>query len=241
MIAAHGPGISSYTNQLNSQRVFCVQIERTIYGIPGKILLFYDEWNHINLCQELSGKIDRLSAELNALKRYPQSKLNRFKRYFTITKHDVDNGFDFTANTSEIDEESKNKGFFLLFTNDMGASPADILCYYRAKDADEKIFSQIKVDMAGARVRTHNETAAEGKTFVTFIACVIRSYLLRKLRQYLVDNSVSLKKALNQLSNIEMASCSDGFRFIKALTKKQRQILSAFSAGDDIIDSLNNL
>jgi hypothetical protein len=65
--------------------------------------------------------------------------------------------------------------------------------------------------------------------------------LPRKLRQYLVDNSVSLKKALNQLSNIETASCSDGFRFIKALTKKRRQILSAFSAGDDIIDSLNNL
>jgi transposase len=241
MIAAHGAGIASYANQIGSQRVFCVQAECALYGVPGKILLYYDEWNHANLCRELSEKIDRLTAELKALKRYPKSKLGRFKNYFAITKHETDGGFDFVAKTDEIDAESKCKGFFLLFTNDMDASPSDALYYYRAKDADEKIFAQIKVDMAGARIRTHSEETTEGKTFVTFVACVIRSYMLRNLRQYLTDNSVSLKKALNQLSNIEIVSGSDGFRFIKALTKKQKQILSAFNAEKDIIDSVENL
>jgi hypothetical protein len=34
---------------------------------------------------------------------------------------------------------------------------------YLAKDADEELFAQIKVDMDGRRIRTRNEAAAEGK------------------------------------------------------------------------------
>ena len=96
----------------------------------------------------------------------------------------------------------KNKGFFLIFTSDTEATPGDVLDHYRAKDTAEKLFGQIKVGMDGNRIQTHNEQTTEGKTFVTFIACVIRSYLLGKLGQYLTDNSTSLKKAFSQLSNI---------------------------------------
>jgi len=63
----------------------------------------------------------------------------------------------------------------------MKSTASDILDYYRAKDVDEKLFAQIKVDMDGSRIRTHSEETTDGKTFVTFIACVIRSYLLNKL------------------------------------------------------------
>jgi hypothetical protein len=49
----------------------------------------------------------------------------------------------------------------------------------------------------------------------------------------------SLKKVLSQLSNITILSSSGRYRFAKALTKKQKQILSAFDAVDDINASLN--
>jgi transposase len=120
----------------------------------------------------------------------------------------------------------------------MHSSPSDILYFYRAKDADEKIFAQIKVDMDGGRIRTHNEETTDGKTFVTFIASAIRSYLLGRLNNYLNVNSTSLKKVFNQLSNIIIVSGYDGFRFSKALTKKQKQILSAFDADKDILTSI---
>jgi hypothetical protein len=92
--------------------------------------------------------------------------------------------------------------------------------------------------MDGNRIRTHNEQTTEGKTFVTFIACVIRSHLLNKLERYLTDNSTSLKKAFSQLSNITILSGREGYRFAKALSKKQKQILAAFDAADDIVGSL---
>jgi hypothetical protein len=48
-----------------------------------------------------------------------------------------------------------------------------------------------------------------------------------------------LKKALNQLSNIVIITDNDGkYRFAQALTKKQKAILAAFNAIDDIIASL---
>ena len=120
----------------------------------------------------------------------------------------------------------------------MKSSPQDILEYYRAKDADEKLFAQIKVDMDGNRIRTHNEETTEGKTFVTFIACVIRSHLLNRLSKYLHDHSTSMNKVFNQLSNITIISSNKLCRFTKALTKTQKQILLAFDADEDIMESI---
>ncbi len=132
----------------------------------------------------------------------------------------------------------ERKGYFLIFSTDMESTPSDTLDNYRAKDADEKLFAQIKVDMEGDRIRTHKEETTDGKAFVIFITCVIRSYLLNKLSNYLADNSTSMKKVFSQLSNITILLGNDGYRFTKALTKKQKQILSAFNAVDDIKDSI---
>ena len=241
VISLYGDGIDKYSNKLaDCHHIYCKQIESKIYGIDGRILLYYDSLNHTNLCDELSDRIELLKAELSTLKRFPKSKLKRYSSYFEITKHDNDSGFDYSVDENKVELLRKNKGFFLLFTTDMDSTASDILSYYRAKDADEKIFSQIKVDMDCGRLRTHNSEIADGKTFVTFIACVIRSYMLGKLSVYLNKNSTSMKKVFNQLSNIMIASSPAGRRFTKALTKKQKEILSVFEAEDDIIKSLND-
>jgi len=239
IISKYAGGIEKYANELDCRHVYCVELEATIYGVPGKVLLFYDSWNHLNLSEELSNRIERLKAELAALKRFPKGKLGRYTPYFTITEHEKGNGFDYAVDTRKVDELRGKKGFFLLFSTEMEAAPSDILYYYRAKDADEKIFSQIKVDMDGGRARTHNEGTTDGKTFVTFIACAIRSDMFGKMSKFLKENSTSMKKALNQMSNITIVSSSEGLRFTKALTKKQKQILSAFNAEDDIMKSID--
>jgi transposase len=238
IISAHIGNVEKYENEMSNQQIYCVSVTTEIYGVSGRVLLYYDSWNHLHLCAELSNHINKLKAELVGLKRYPKSKLGRYAPYFVLTKHEEDSGFDFAVDTVKVEEMRKYKGYFLIFSNDMESSPADILSYYRAKDSVEKLFTQIKVDMDGNRARTHSEQTTDGKTFVTFIACTIRAYLLGRLAQYLVDNSSSLKKALNQLSNITIISGHDGHRFTKALTKKQKQILSAFDATDDILASL---
>ncbi|MDW7659170.1 MAG: hypothetical protein SCM11_18535 [Bacillota bacterium] len=110
----------------------------------------------------------------------------------------------------------------MFFSTNMESSPSDLLDNYRAKDADRKLFCQIKVDMDGNRIRTHNEETTEGKVFVVFIACLIRSCLLNRLTKYLTNNAASMKKVFSQMSNISVISNQAGYRFTKALTKKQK-------------------
>jgi len=239
VLASHGDNIANYANELNVPYTYCVPADIVIGSVPGKALLYFDAQNHINLCNELSEYINRLKAELTALKRYPKNKLSRYEPYFTITKHESDSGFDYAVDVDKVENIRKRKGYFLIFTTDMESTPEDTLYHYRAKDAAEKLFDQIKCDMDGNRVRTHNEQTTDGKVFVTFIACIIRSYLLNKLSQYLKDNSTSLKKAFSQLSNITIISYSKGFRFTKSLTKKQKQILKPFDAATAIMSSLS--
>lgn len=241
LLLAHGAGIEKYAHEVpGHQHVSCVAVETVLYGVRGRVLIYYDSWNHLNQCVDLSHTIDRLKAELESLERYPKSRLNRYKPYFTLTKHEQDNGFDYTVDMEKIDHMRARKGYFLLFSTDMVSSPADLLDYYRAKDADEKLFSQIKVDMDGNRMRTHNEQTTDGKVFVTFVACLIRSMMLHRLANYLNENATSMKKAFAQLSNISIVSSPNGYRFTKALTKKQKQILAAFHAVDDIIGSVKD-
>jgi transposase len=241
ILAENGNGIEKYVNELPSHHIYCVSVATEIYGVTGRVLLYFDSRSRVSQCAEMSEHIDRLKAELSGLKRYPKSKLKRFGPYFIITKHENDSGFDYTVNTESVEKMRKRKGYFLIFSTDMAAEPSEILDYYRAKDADEKLFAQIKVDMDGGRIRTHNETTTNGKTFVTFIACIIRAYLLRKLAKYLTDNSTSLKKAFNQLSNITIISSQGEYQFTKALTKKQKQILSAFDAVADISKNIKKI
>ena len=238
ILASHGGSVNHYANELTVPHTFCIAVDSEIHGVSGKILLYFDALSHVLLCNELSESITRLKAELSALKRYPKNKLKRYEPYFTLTKHKQGCGFDFEVDMDKVEILRNKKGFFLIFTTDMESTPEDTLYHYRAKDAVEKLFAQIKCDMEGNRIRTHNEQTTDGKVFVTFVACVIRSFLLHKLGQYLTDNSTSLKKALSQLSNITIISSSKGLRFTKALSKKQKQILKPFAADSAIIASL---
>ena len=238
ILASHGGSVENYANELNVPHTFCIAVDCEVQGVSGKVLLYFDALSHVLLCNELSEKINRLKAELSILKRYPKNKLERYETYFTLVKHKQGSGFDFTVDAEKVEKIRQSKGFFLIFTTDKESTPEDTLYHYRAKDAVEKLFDQIKCDMDGNRIRTHNEQTTDGKVFVTFIACVIRSYLLSKLGQYLTDNSTSLKKVFSQLSNITIVSGTKGLRFTKALSKKQKQILKPFSADAAILTSL---
>lgn len=238
MIKANYQNIEKYVNKLSDDDVYCVEKFFEYYGVSGRLMLFYDPMNYAQLCSEMSERIRLLSAELTNLKRYPASKLKRYTGYFKITKHEKDSGFDFVVHNEKVDLLRQSKGFFLIFTSDEDISHDDVLYHYRAKDVAEKLFDQLKVDMQGSRIRTHNEQTTNGKAFVLFIALVIRTYMLGKLKKYLADKSTSLNKALNQLTNITVVTTAGDARFTKALTKKQKSILSAFNASDDILKSV---
>ena len=123
----------------------------------------------------------------------------------------------------------------------MDLIPQEILEHYREKDIDEKMFYQIKNPMRGKRAKTHSQDATEGKLFVTFLATLIRSELHNKLRKYLQSKSLSLENAIDKLNNIILVFGSSGYRFEKAFTKEQREILKELGMYDDIVKSVKNM
>jgi transposase len=238
MIKSHSQGIEKYANKLSDYDIYCVEKHIDYYGVRGRLMLFYDPMNHAQLCNEMSERIRLLTAELSKLKRYPTSKLKRYLQYFRITKHTNDSGFDFVVDADKVDLLRQYKGFFLIFSTDNESTYNEILYHYRAKDAAEKLFAQLKVDMQGSRVRTHNEQTTNGKAFVLFIALAIRTYMLGKLQYYLAEKANSLKKIFNKLTNITIVTIDGKSRFTKALTKEQKSILSFFNATSEILKSL---
>jgi transposase len=238
IIETYGRRIENYANKIGIPHTYCIPVETTVWGVKGKAFLYFDSLSHAHLTNEMSELIDRLSAELAAIKKFPKNKLKRYSTYFCITKND--SGFEYSVDVEKVEKIRRQKGFYLIFTTDMNASAEETLQHYRAKDATEKLFDQIKCDMDGNRVRTHNESTTDGKVFVTFIACIIRTFMLENLGKYLTGNSTSLKKALNQMSNIRIiTSARGGYRFTKALSKKQKDILKSFGGSDKILASLD--
>jgi hypothetical protein len=241
MIQAHITDRENHKNRLPDQEIFCFQQPALIHSVNGKLMLYYDPVSHTQLCTDIAERLNALSAELSKLKRIPKNNMSRYAKYFIITKHDNNNGLNFQVRYDDIDKLKQAKGYFLLFTTDLSAKPDDTLYFYRAKDADEKLFDQIKIDMRGSRVRTHNTGTTDGKIFVTFIALAIRAYMLDKFGKYISANYTSLKKVLNKLENIVIIGNSGGkCRFSKALTKQQKEILGTLDAIDDIAASLNS-
>lgn len=103
-------------------------------------------------------------------------------------------------NYDAIEAHTEDLGYFYVFTNDERLTPGDLLYLYRAKDADEKLYYQLKVYMEGNRVRMHSDEALAGKMLVLFIAQVMRSHLLCQLDSFPDRNHVSLPKVLRKLS-----------------------------------------
>lgn len=48
-------------------KLYCMEIPSVLYGVSRRILVHYDPWNHVNLCNKLSESIARAGAELWSL------------------------------------------------------------------------------------------------------------------------------------------------------------------------------
>ena len=76
------------------------------------------------------------------------------------------------------------------------------------------------------RLHIHTSETAQGKVFVSFLSLIVRAYLLRKLKDYMRQNGLTLKKILLELDKIKTIQYpgSDEERLLNPLTKRQREI-----------------
>ena len=205
-------------------------IDYEIFGIKGNIFVGMDT-NARNLkLGDLRSKIARYEYELkHSRKKY--STIIKEKKYtdlFLIQEKENSKGFTFELDNEKVEEISSNYGYFLVFTTDKKATANDIIGYYREKDADEKMFYALKNYNDLERLRTHYQKTTDGKIFVSFIALILRAWLDDKLYEYKKRTRLPLKKIIMKLSDIQLLHSKNETRYVKSLTKEQKEILAIF-------------
>ena len=238
-VEKYGKGINKASNKLRKHIEYCINIPTNFMGVDGRVILCFNEPRHSDVTSSLVKKVDDLEEKLKSMKKFPTKNIKLYKKYFDIYK--TEDGFQYKKNDNTIDAEAEMAGYFLLFSTDMESEVEDLLYFYRAKDVDEKMFCQLKVHVDGNRLRVHNNKTVSGKMFVIFIALIIRSYLQNRLSNYLEKEHITLKKAMLRLSDIKIIKSRGKFRFLKALTKKQKDLLDVFLIKDEMIERLDQL
>ena len=215
--------------KLGAELPYGKAFEVTELGFRMRVHLYYDPLKAANDSAALFKEIEKQENELRDMTEPPDRKL-RYDRYFYINVSSKDGSLSFRRNNEAIDRALRQCGYFMFAETDFKKTTAEILELYRRRDVIEKSFDNLKNELDMNRLRIHSEAAAEGKTFVAFIALVIRSQLLKKLGGLMTAEQMTLRKALTELDKAKLIISADsvsGARLLNPPTRIQKNILAA--------------
>ena len=147
----------------------------------------------------------------------------------------------FRRNTAAIDKALAQCGFFAIAETDFKKSTAEILDIYRRRDVVEKSFDNLKNELDMKRLHIHSEPAAEGKTFIAFIALILRSQMLKALSELMSKEGFTLRKIFSELDKAKLvisAASLSGSRLLNPPTRLQKDILAALGLPQDCFSSM---
>jgi len=220
-------GIRSAINRIRQFDVYACTLDLPVYGFPMKAHVYFDTEKQATDEKELYAHIDRLGAELEKMGKSSRAA-KRHKDFFIIEQEKAKK-MEFAPDHKKMDERLGRAGFFVLLTNDVSLNSSDVLKIYRNRHAIEKNFHQLKNDLDFRRLRTHANQTTDGKFFARFLALILRSYLLRKVKESPGTKHLTLEKVLIELRKIKTITFEDATRMLLPLTKLQRTILDALN------------
>jgi transposase len=236
-IDANRQSIRKAANRIHEFDVYGTSFEYKLYDVFMKVHVFFDPEKQNFDEKELYARIARLSQELEKMNN-TKRVTKRYKDFFSVEEEG--SGICFEIDNEKIDERLKRAGYFILLTTDMLCTSEELLRIYRRRDVIEKNFDQLKNGLDFRRLRTHINKTTEGKTFVGFLALILRSCLLNKIRSQADSKKMTMNKVLIELKKIKVVTMSDTHKIITPLTKTQKNILSILAISPiDLINSVS--
>lgn len=209
---------------------------------------FHIYYDNVRAGREKNEYLKQLMKKEQHLQKKVDEKIRRkedmvsYKKLFRL-KYDS-NGYlqSYKRNEDEIQKEIDKLGFFVIITSkEMTASEA--LDIYRKRDSVEKIFRMLKTGLEYDTFRVHSQDSLESKTYVMFIAGIIRNYLFQGLKK--VSGREKDKKnytvpaAISELEKIIIVKNSkDVYIRRYGLTKRQKKILGQFGITESYINKV---
>lgn len=238
LINEHGSDLYKSAFSTDYPDTFGKIIDYEIFGIQGKVFIGMDT-NARNLkLGDLRSKIARYENELKHSRKMYSTiiKEKKYTELFSIKEKENSKGFTFELDKEKEEQLSCNYGYFLVFSTDLKSTANNIIYYYREKDVDEKMFYALKNYNDLDRLRTHQQKTTDGKVFVAFISLILRSWLNEKLYEYKKRTRLTLKKIINKVGDIQILHSKKETRYLKSLTKEQKEILAIFGLNADDLE-----
>ena len=166
--------------------------EHDVYGLTKKgtigdditVRYFHIYYDNVRASQEKNEYLKQLMKKEKHLQKKVDEKIRRkedmvsYEKLFKL-KYD-NNGYleSYKRNEDVMQKEIDKLGFFVIVTSkEMTASEA--LDIYRKRDSVEKIFRMLKTGLEYDTFRVHSQDSLESKTYVMFIASIVRNYLFQ--------------------------------------------------------------
>jgi transposase len=216
--------IKSARNYLPSVGMYGIRKEIKLYDLTLYAHLYFNPNKALDTEQYVYDEVERLEEELQQLNR-PKRVARRYQNYFEITRKE-ETQLEFKRDYEKIDERLKDAGFMIYLSSDEQLTPESLMLLYKQRDIIEKNFDNLKNDLDFHRLKTSKRETTEGKVFVAYLALILRSLLSQKLKASGATKSLSIEKALLELSKIRELRYRD-LNQVTTLTRKQKEILEA--------------
>lgn len=218
----------SFNDEILSHQRAGIELDGNAYTAH----IFLNERTELDQRQRLMGKLIEIEGKTIRNRTFAHQK-----EAIDFKKNNIDRAyqdcFRFNRSTGKIAMDStyvKAKiarlGYFILMTNDDRITRERILANYRDKDQVEKVFDLLKNEMDGGRLRAHSQFNTEARLFINFLALIIQSELIRKMRKGDLFKKYTIRELLAELRKIKY-SVINGQTIISEVSKKQRLIYEA--------------
>lgn len=239
MLSAHKDEITNnYNCYLNDGTYFGEKYEVNRYGFRMNVHIFYNPEKVALEIQSFKEKLEGMKSDLSKMEIMP-SKSSNYCKFFDITQKD---GYlVFTENLPAINKELSQCGFFMIAETIFTLSTVDVLNTYRRRDTIEKSFDDLKNELDIKRLRCHRTKTVYGKMFIAFLTLIVKSVMMKNLKNYMQQKHYSLPKIIAELDKIRIIYSPvspNGYRLFNPLTKTQKEILENLNVPENFVDYL---
>lgn len=227
--------------------VYGTQVEMPLFEGDEKkryIHIYYSDGRAYGEKQDIKQKIRRLKKYLDQCVGKECSAFGQeIEKYFYL--HYEKDGKTFKLaeeRTDVIEKELSLAGYFAIISSEK-MTAREAIDLYKSRDASEKLFRSDKSYLGNKSERTQSRDSLEAKMFVQFVALILRSRIYVNLKEKCESmkkrpNYMTVPAALKELEKIVMIRQLDGvYRLAHAVTKTQKEILSAFGLNEGSVRS----
>lgn len=185
--------------------------------------VYYDERKQLEAKESLLKRIMECERQLSLLKRNPATLTSAYRKYLTIRRSK--NGLHIHRNEAVIADRLRYKGYVVIMTNDI-RDAYEALQLYRAKDAVERAFDNMKNELDLKRLRVHSEIAMTGRMFLGFISLILYSWLDKGMKEAELYKRYTQEEMLAELKRLKIVELDEQRSLLTELSKNQKHLFN---------------